>query len=297
MFKNIKSISGLICLALFASISVIRAEFYISDRDLESMRMTREEFEIEHAKLVAYSNSEEGRLEQLRFNTPDPIPGQAWDSDIVGVGRVVGAGNTPIDDWSKGFVDIEIDTFWRGDPGTNTFRIPMKKLDNQPPVTNAPMVFFMVKYGFWRRVNKANDEDFWKYYRFIDMDYIRSVETANGLWLGSDSRSWFYADGENAELTAFASNLVYAVDSCNTNAFYKLIRDGVNNYPLGHRIHDDSYVELINPEQYFRLEFIEKVIWKDTKLPEKVKHDIASMMMNWHQIYLPWGDETVIIAR
>ena len=297
MLKNIKSISGLICLALLTTIPVIRAEFEVTEKFLEERGITREEFEIANAKYEAYKNSEEGRLERVRYNTPEPLPYQAWTCDIVGVGRVVGAGNTPIDDWSNGFVDIEIDTFWRGDPGTNTFRIPMKYLGNQPSVTNAPMVFSMVKYGFWRGINKMKGDKHWKYNISIDMDYIHSVETANGLWFGDDFRSFFYADGENAELTAFASNLVYAVDSCNTNAFYKLIRDGVNNYHLGNRIHDDSYVSLIHPELYFNLEFIEKRIWKDTKLPEKVKHDIASMMLRFYQIDLPWGDETVIIAR
>ena len=292
MFKNIKSISGLIRLALFAIIP-IRTEFVISDWNLKEMGITMVKYEIALAKY----NSEKSRLYRLRFTTPSPLPYQAWSSDIVGVGRVVGAGNTPIDGWSKGFVDIEIDAFWRGDPGTNTFRIPMKHLGNQPSVTNAPTVFFMTKYGFWRRVNKANDEKYWTYNSFIDMDYLRSVETANGLWFCHDSRSWFYADGENADLTSFASNLVYAVDSCNTNAFYRTMRDGVNNYALGDRIHDDSYVELLSPEQYFRPEFIEKRIWRDTKLPEKVKHDISSTMLRLYQIDLPWGDETVIIAR
>jgi len=84
-----------------------------------------------------------------------------------------------------------------------------------------------------------------------------------------DDRSMFPASDTN--LVNFATNLVHAVDTFNTNLFYEIIRDGFNNSPTNHypnnsRVYEDSYLTFGNSENIFTTNFMEQVMWWDPLL-------------------------------
>ncbi|MCL1910056.1 MAG: hypothetical protein FWG05_03875 [Kiritimatiellaeota bacterium] len=105
-----------------------------------------------------------------------------------------------------------------------------------------------------------------------------------------DVESWFHANDENADLTVFASNLVFAVNSHNTNAFYEIMRDGCINHPFGSRVFNDSFWALSSPDFYFTGDFIRKTIWRDPLLNDMVRSNILIRMRDEYGIDLT--DET-----
>lgn len=246
-------------------------------------------------EMNVYTNSEFYIHAQARRNHEISIPRLSWMSDVVGIGRITNAFNTGKYKWDGSFVELAVDTYWRGDPGTNHFKL-FTEDEVQPPVSNTPMVFFLTKYGSMRGLSESK-AIIWSQTTFRDMDYFRSVEIQNGYWLMFDAHSWFHINENNTDVVNFASNLVYAANSCDTNSFYRIIRDGYKDAPLTSRIYSDSYGMLINAPRYFDTNFVQNVIWKDRKLSIDVLSPIWFSMNQTHRIELPIEPGTILMVR
>lgn len=180
------------------------------------------------------------------------LPLQAGVCDIVGIGHVINVS-------SQG-VSVVVDTYWTGNPGSNTLSITIH--ENIPPATNAPIVFFATKYLSFLALEPA----MCRYSYIFDMDYHRNRHSPEGLYLFDDESSWFPVTTNNAELVKFSSNLVYAAQvAINTNMFYEIIRDGVSMHSTSSRIHQDSIYAFWNIESFMPTNRLME-IWADSSL-------------------------------
>ena len=204
------------------------------------------------------------------------IPLQAGICDIMGVGRVT---NT----WANGKgVVIAVDNYWHGDPGHDSLSIPMET--HQPPVTNTPLVFFLSeREGFNDGAMGAITR-----YRYVLDPVKRSTKPfrPEGLVFFHNERSWFHVNETNADLVEFSSNLVVAAQSCNTNAFYEIIRDGYRLNPESSRIWEDSYFGMQGCEFYFTTNFMAQ-IWPDPLLVKDQLNIFYNSYFRMTEIWLP----------
>jgi len=189
------------------------------------------------------------------------LPLLAGICDIIGIGRVT---NT----WANGKgVLIAVDEYWRGNPGTDTLSV-FSDYTNNISVSDEPMVFFVCE----RWVAKTNS---WYmelgYSHIFERDDLElyNVSPEMKMRFIEDDRSMFPASDTN--LVNFATNLICAVDTFNTNLFYEIIRDGFNNsptnfYPNNSRIYEDSYLTFGRCGRVFTTNFMEQVMWWDPLL-------------------------------
>ena len=281
MKKIIILLSGLVCLAAITS---IRATDIVYEGD-------------ELARMKVFME----KMNQCYANPLTSLPHHAWVCDIIGVGRVTNAYDVVTYGRGNGFVDITIDNFWRGEQGTNSFRIQMWS-GGQPPVSDDPLVFFLTKNNKFLVSSPFKFEGEPQ----IDMDYLREQYKPNGLWFLRGSLSILKIDENNADLINYASNLVFAVNTCNTNMFYEIMRDGCPDEPfpptesqLKSRIYWDSYAGLMYPPLYFTKDFIVKTIWKDPLLPEKnyIRSYVGGKSNHMYGLELGAEKASVIMVR
>jgi len=265
------------------------------------------------------------KLFSIVFSPIVSIANHSWICEIIGTGRIIYACEPNERKFApnvymphehqivptEGFVDIEVDAFWRGDPGTNVLRVAIKKYEDQPPVSETPIVFFVTHYSFYNRLR-------WSKYRqfqeksppppLLDMDFIRAHETPDGLFFPNDNFSWFHIHETNMNTVAYASNLVFTVDMKDTQTFYEILRDNFNDFPppIGFYIYDDSkcsrpyfdsYAALANPRLYFTTNFISRTMWRDPKLAPYIKRSIWDTIKNYHGIDLEIEPTTIILVR
>ena len=241
-------------------------------------------------------SAEENHTLNVAVSNPNrSLPHQAWITDIVGIGRVTNKCITTFFERNNvGYADIVIDSFWRGDPGTNSFRIHTSAV-NLPPVTNAPIVFFLTKYSLFHEprptTSRLGRDPYW------DMDEFRANETADGLWFYGGRHSRFYVNEENADLTAFASNLVFAVNSRNEEAFFQILIDGYENQPFASRIFNDSCTALLNLKRYHSLDFLQNKWKKRKSFSPATQAFIRNAIARGYQIYHPFNPQTFITVK
>jgi len=197
-----------------------------------------------------------------------PLPLQAGICDIIGVGRVT---NT----WQNGNgIFISVDDYWFGNPGYDSLSIPVKT--NQIPIMNEPLVFFIsTRYGydyFFPSIINA--------YKYILDEEKRNTLRARpeGTVLFHDDRSWFYISDTN--LVSYASNLVVAAKSSNTNMFYEVIRDGYRLNPVDSRICEDSYLAFDSCCYFFTTNFMQQ-IWSDPLLIDFIRDSVEFNHRRW----------------
>jgi len=179
-----------------------------------------------------------------------PLPLLAGICETIGVGRVT---NT----WANGEgVYIAVENYWRGNPGVDTLSVPIKV--HQPPVSDTPLVFLLLSRSNYARYNLGDDYGYT--YIFNENNLKIKPILAESYKFLRDDRSWFHVNDTNANLVAFASNLVVAVTSSNTNMFYEVIRDGYRLNPVNSRIHEDSYFAFGKCNRYFTTNFMEQVL-------------------------------------
>ena len=192
------------------------------------------------------------------------IPQMAGTADIIGVGRVTNK-------WENGKgVVLDVDNYWYGNPGSNTLSFASHA--TQLIATNTPLVFFLSTYDVFPDMNPDG-----VYYLVFDMDELRARSQPSEPVFFDHERGWFYASDTN--LVTFASNLVVAARSSNTNAFYEIMRDGNRLNPKGSRIHDDSE-DAFSHSCYYMTTNIMKQVWNDPLLPEA---SASWIMMNYRQ--------------
>ena len=200
------------------------------------------------------------------------LPLQAATSDIIGVGRVTNA-------WEHGIV-LSVDNYWHGDPDSNSLSIAMKSF--QPPVANAPIVFFLSTHSKFFGFVPAT----FRYYNMLNTGLLESLYEPDGLWFFDNKRSWFNINETNAAMVAFSSNLVHAAKSNNTNLFYEVMRDGIRSAPPESRIHRDSQATFVFCHHYMSTNFMQQ-IWSDPLMPEPVRAWINTGFYNKTQTWLP----------
>ena len=185
-----------------------------------------------------------------------PIPLLAGICDIIGIGRVT---NT----WENGEgVYIAVDNYWRGNPGYDSLSVSITT--NLPPISNDPLVFFVLKhYGYFSSRGILVESGFSYIFEKPNIQ-THLYEYEEGPVFYQNKRSWFPVSDTN--LVNFATNLVRAVDAINTNLFYEIIRDGYNMHPEGSRIHEDSWYTFDHCEKYFTTNFMVEVMWWDPLL-------------------------------
>jgi len=203
---------------------------------------------------ISYNLFQNETSEMISKKRHSPLPLLAGICDIVGIGRVT-------NHWDNGKgVYIAVDNYWRGDPGHDFASV--YTTTNLPPVSNDPLVFFITKhYGFVRGGNIGYSYNFIFDEKNIQTDLYLYEE---GPQFDCDDRSWFPASDTN--LFNFASNLVFAVESSNTNLFYETIRDGYRLHPDGSRIRQDSYFAFRYCDYMFTTNFMVEVMWWDPLL-------------------------------
>ena len=179
------------------------------------------------------------------------LPLQAAVCDVAGIGHVLSQNSTN--------TSFRIDTFWYGITTNNPIDIDMRGEQSLP--TNG-IVFFVSRYGTFLDLEPMNC----RFSYIFDMNYHRSRYEPDGMYLLNGARSWFPATTENADMTAWCSNLVY-VSQVNTNlqAFYELIRDGYRLNPATSRIRRDSEYTFQYCSYYMTTNFMHQ-IWSDTNL-------------------------------
>jgi len=235
-------------------------------------------------------------LARARRDVSRSLSHQAWVCDIICVGTVTNASDTTSLEWYEdSYVDIKVDNYWRGDTGSDTLKATIRA-QYQPPVTNTPVLFYFTQYERMARNLPRSENKMLYSRRFNDMDYFRSVETPGGLWFVWDKRSWFNIDDMGDDAFNYASNLVFAVNTNNTNEFYEVMKEGYDNYPLGSLIFDSSYGALKNPDIFFTTNFMVNVMYKDKFLDEEIKRGISYIMYLRYKIDLE-NDPTTIIVK
>jgi len=242
------------------------------------------------------------KLYKSAMNHKRLIPYHAWVSDVVGIGVVTNSYKIVNDGWDDGFVDIAVDTFWCGDPGTNSFRVHMRA-GMQPPVTNTPLLFFLTKYNWLREeVAHRRYEDETPGFPeesepVYNMDYFRSVEKEEGLWFVYGNYSWFHVNDKNTDIIDFASNLVFAVNSKCEYEFYKIMRDGCSGEPVDTRRFIDSYGSLFFPQLYFTKDFLLNVMWRDKERTKALDTSVKSGLLCKYGIDLDPPPPTLIDVK
>ena len=212
---------------------------------------------------------------ERKLRMANSIPIQAGICDYIGVGRVT---NTwPIADWLEkdNVINIAVDNWWHGDTGNDNITVYMIK--NDPPPKNIPLLFFVSKdYGTMFRVEQPTGYMLFQYVFGGDSHEptfrplrINSKKTV----FFNDDESWFHINEENTGFITFASNLVFAAKSQNTNEFYKIIRDGYRLNPQDSRISEDSLFALENWNFYMSTNFIQE-IWSDPLLEGEARQRI-----------------------
>ena len=198
------------------------------------------------------------------------LPLQAGTCDIIGVGRVTNS-------WNDG-ITLSVDNYWYGDPGSNSLSVAMHGY--HPPVTNTPLVFFLSKYSSFLAV----EPETLRYFLIFKMNDYRPDFRADGLWFLNNRTSWFHVNETNASMVTYASNLVHAVQSSNTNQFYQIIRDGLRFNPPDSRIYKDSELAFTFSKYYMTTNFMQQ-IWADPLLPMPAR---AWVKMNYRDATRLW---------
>jgi len=218
-----------------------------------------------YAQTLWFQNNTTAEIIKKEFS---PLPVQSGICDIIGIGRVT---NT----WLNGEgVFIAVDNYWFGDPGCDALSIPVKT--NQIPIMNEPLVFFISSYYGYDSVNPGRSN----MYNFIldenKRDTLRPRPERSVFFY--DDRSWFYTSETN--LVSFASNLVVAAKSSNTNMFYEVIRDGYRLNPVDSRICEDSLFAFQNCYWIFTTNFLQQ-IWSDPLLIDHIRDDVKFNYELW----------------
>ncbi len=198
-----------------------------------------------------------------------PLSLQAAVCDIVGVGVVTGMSTNR---WGD-IAHLSVDNYWIGNPGSNTLSVSANR--SALTVTNTPIVFFATSYEL---PHYYIGEEL-RFRLLFKMPEHRQGKQPQDPWLYDNERSWFYATPENADLVAFASNLVNTAQiSTNRLAYYELIRDGFRLKPPESRIHIDSEMSFIYCRHWMPTNFMIQV-WSDTLLPSVPRADINNSFM------------------
>lgn len=197
-------------------------------------------------------------------SSQSPIPLQAAVCDIVGVGIVTGMSTNG---WGD-VVDLAVDHYWIGNPGSNTLSVSASR--SSLTVTNTPIVFFATSYVL-PHFHSVSEPRFTLLFK---MPEFRQGKESHEPWFYDNERSWFFATPENADLVAFASNLVTAAQVLtNRLDYYELVRDGYRLSPPSSRIRFDSEVTFISCRHWMPTNFMAQV-WSDPLLPGKLSNII-----------------------
>ncbi len=181
------------------------------------------------------------------------LPLQAAVCDVIGIGNLVSQSETNS--------IINVSQYWFGTSQTNLLSIHTVD-DEILPTGGTNFVFFLSRYSTFGNLEPIEC----RYSYVFDMDYHRSRYEPDGMYLLNGNRSWFPATAENADMTAWCSNLVHASQvSTNRMAFYELIRDGYRLNPEPSRIHRDSYYTFMHINYFASTNFLQQ-IWSDTNL-------------------------------
>ena len=225
------------------------------------------------------------------------LPHMAWVSDIVGVGRLTNICENTESPWSGGFADIVIDDFWRGDPGSNTFKLSIL-FTNQSIVSSHPRIFFLRKYYLYRDKSRNTSPTNFGKDAYWDMDHFRENAEPDGVWFFHGTRPWIAVSDENTALNAFASNLVFAVNSRNEEAFFQHMRDVYETAPFASRLYMDSCTGLDNLQRYCTLDFLQNK-WKNRRklLSRDMEAFVRGAIASGYRIYHPFDPETITIVK
>ena len=203
------------------------------------------------------------------------IPILSWVGDVVGIGRVTKMHvATAYKEWDGSFVDLTVDTFWRGDPGTNRFRLQIQNKMSLPE-KHTPIVFFLTKHGRVRGLCEMKDDNSCGTHS-MEEDCVRSFDPPGSYWFYHDGYSWFYADECNVNLMDFTSNIVFAANFNNTNSLFRVLCDGYANNPEESRIRNESYVMLMNLNNILERDFVTNAVLNEPLLPEFIKDHLLS---------------------
>jgi len=214
-----------------------------------------------YARLFLFDSDMNGAVNNISEKRISSLPVLAGICDIIGEGQI-----TNIWQNDEGII-IAVDNYWCGDPGSDILFIKTKT--NQIPIINTPIVFFLTShYGYS-----------YTYTQHYSYNYVLNENKRNTLRLRSegpvffyDDRSWLYSNDTNIVL--FASNLVVAAKSNNTNMFYEVVRDGYHLNPVDSRIVEDSYFAFEQCKWFFTTNFIQQ-IWNDPLLTDgNIRDDI-----------------------
>ncbi len=212
----------------------------------------------------AHAEEEEGSSwtpeERADFRSrQSPLPLQAAVCDIVGVGVVTGMSTNR---WGD-IAHISVDNYWIGNPGSNTLSVSANR--SALTVTNTPIVFFATSY----ELPHYYIGEKLRFRLLFKMPEYRQGKQPQEPWFYDNERSWFYATPENADLVAFASNLVNTAQiTTNHLAFYEQVRDGVRQNPPDSRIYIDSRVTFIGCSYWMPTNLMAQV-WLDPLLPNR----------------------------
>ena len=243
------------------------------------------------------SAEDNDKVYQAVTNPNMSLPHMAWVSDIVGVGRLTNICENTESPWSGGFADIVIDDFWRGDPGSNTFKLSIL-FTNQSLVSSLPRVFFLKKYHYYRDESRNTSPTNFGKDAYWDMDSFRANSEAEGVWFFHGTRPWITVSEESTDLIAFASNLVFAVNSHNEEAFFQHMRDVYETAPFASRLYMDSSSGLLNLQRYCTLDFLQNK-WKNRRklLSSDMEEFINAALYRGYKIDLPFDPETITIVK
>jgi len=185
------------------------------------------------------------------------IPILAGLCDIVGVGRITNV-------WENGRgVYFSVDSYWRGNPGTDALSVFADT--NFMILSDSPMVFFICERYTMTTNDWSRDYGYPQIFERQRLPFYDEGHEQKMRFL-EDGLSLFSANDTN--LVNFATNLVVAVDTNNTNMFYEIIRDGYNMYPTNSRIHEDSFYTFWFYTEHFTTNFMVEVMWWDPLLQE-----------------------------
>jgi len=201
------------------------------------------------------------------------LPLLAGVCEIIGIGRVT---NT----WENGNgVYIAVDDYWYGNPGYNTLSIQIST--NQPHVSDTQLVFFLLNRQNYTSYGLGDDHGYLHVLRKNRLELCPLLP--EGPMFLKDDRSWFCTSDTN--LVSFASNLVVAVKTSNTNMLYEVIRDGYRLNPVDSRIHEDSYFAFNSCMYFFPTNYMDQIL-SDPLLVDDAHY---SVRFNIDMITNDWG--------
>ena len=238
----------------------------------ENFTLPPEQKRISPAEYFKNYTCMEDYVHDMAYKYGGKIPHFSLISDVAGMGRVTNkyiASELYKHEWDGSFVDLSVETFWRGDPGTNLFRIQVQNKTFLPE-ENKPVIFFLTRYGCLRGLRERKEET--RYCHVTrELDYFRSIEIPDGYWFCDDRWSWFYVNETNSDFENFASNIVFAANTKDTNGVFRILRDSCINNPVESRLYFESYGLLIRAGFYFDGDFVRKEVSKDPKLPQIIR--------------------------